>query len=144
MPRARICSVKGGRIRAVCSRCAKVKYVPVSPGLKKKNVRCDCGLSTLYSLNYRNHIRESASGKALAFLSNGREVPVYLSDVSIGGIGFLLSPQHARQITGDQDIILKYRGESGAMVQRRLRVKSVVSTRVGAQFTDRKEISQIL
>jgi hypothetical protein len=134
--RAQTCSVKDGRIRITCARCAKKHYVAVPAGTRKKTVRCVCGLSTLYTLNHRATPRESISGQAQLILLNGRECPVYLCDRSLGGISFNIPRQYARSVANGQDIRIKYRSMGGSTLQRKIRIKSMNNNRVGAQVLD--------
>lgn len=134
--RAQTCTVKDGRIRVVCTRCAKKQFIVVSPGTRKKTVRCHCGLSTLFTLNHRQSPRESTCGKGLIVLQNGRQCPVYLSDMSLGGVGFNLPHQYSRSVAVGQEICIKYRTLTGSSIQRRIRVKSLRYTRAGAEFLD--------
>ncbi len=134
--RSQVCNVMEGRIRITCPRCDKKRFIAVVDGLRKKSIRCQCGQSTLYTLNHRSAARESNCGKALLFLANGRNCPVYLTDMSMGGIGFNVPHQYTRAIASGQDVSIKFRAQSGATVQRRIRVKSVIGNRIGAQFLD--------
>lgn len=134
--KAQTCLVKNGRIRVICARCAKKKYIAVIVGVRKKTVRCTCGLSTLYTLNHRGAARESTCGKAQIILQSGRMCPVYLCDMSPSGIGFNIPRQYSRSVTNGQDISIKYRSQGGATVQRKIRVKDIANNRVGAQFLD--------
>jgi len=134
--KSQTCTVKDGRIRVTCPRCEKKRYLTVTPGVRKKTVRCSCGLSTLCTLNHRSGPRESTCSKAMVLLKNGRECPVYLCDISQGGLGFLLPFQYLRTITGGQEILIKYRSTTGSMIQRKIQIKNVVSNRIGAQFVD--------
>ncbi|MBM9536636.1 PilZ domain-containing protein [Desulfobulbus alkaliphilus] len=134
--RSQTCTVKNGRIRVLCNRCGKKRYLTVPAGLRKKSVRCMCGMSAFYTLNHRAFPRESTCGKALVFLANGRQIPVYLCDSSLGGIGFNVPPQHSRSMATNQDLSIKFRSGSGATVQRKIRVKSMMNNRIGAQFLD--------
>lgn len=134
--RTKSINVKDGRIRTTCDRCAKKQYVVIPTGLRKKMVRCTCGHSTFYTLNHRASGRESTCGKAYIILQNGSECPVYLSDISIGGVGFTVPAQYSRSIAKAHDLRIKYRSVSGSMVMRRIRLKSLSKNRVGAEFTD--------
>ncbi len=134
--RAQTCSVKDGRIRVTCARCAKKRYVPIPPGTRKKTVRCTCGLSTNYTLNHRATARESLSGQALLTLLNGKECPVYLCDRSLGGVSFNIPRQYARSIAAGQDVRIKYRSTGGPTLQRKIRIKNISNNRIGAQFLD--------
>ena len=67
------CDVKGGMIKVICARCHKTRYTEVSQGTRRKFVRCSCGLSGIYKVNYRHTIREISSSKAHAILTNAKE-----------------------------------------------------------------------
>jgi hypothetical protein len=81
-------------------------------------------------------VRESTSGKAVVFLTNGRQRPVYLCDLSMGGLGLKIPPQYARALTCSQKVSIKCRALTGAMVQRKLKIKSITTKRVAAEFLD--------
>lgn len=132
--RSQICNVKDGRIRVTCPRCDKKKFVAVTAGLRKKTIRCVCGLSTPCTLNHRVYPRESTCGKGLVIVENGKEIPVYLSDISLVGIGFLVPYQYLSAIVPNHEISIKFRSLAGSMVQRRIRIKSILSNRVGAEI----------
>jgi hypothetical protein len=134
--KSQTCTVKDGRIRLTCSRCAKKQFVVIPPGVRKKMVRCHCGLSTQLTLNHRATPRESTCGKAMIVLANGRQCPVYLCDMSQGGVGFNIPHQYARSVNVGQDMAIKYRTLNGSSIQRRIRIKSALYTRVGAEFLD--------
>ncbi len=136
--KSQTCNVIDGRIRVTCPRCDKKRYIAVPAGTRKKTVRCHCGMSTLCTLNNRHFPREATCSKGLVVLSNGRECPVYLSDSSLGGIGFLMPYQHLRSVSVDHEIIIKFRALAGTMIQRRLRIKSIASNRIGGQFLDQR------
>jgi len=129
-------TVKDGRIRVVCSRCAKKQYVTVPAGLRKKTVRCSCGQSSLHTLNHRRTMRESTCGKAFIILPNGRECPIYLCDISLGGVGFNIPIQYSRTISNGQDLRIKYRSLTGSSVMRKIRIKNIINNRAGAEFLD--------
>lgn len=135
--RSKPCNVVEGRIRIACPRCQKKRYAAVPTGGRKKSFRCTCGLSTVFVLNFRTSSRESTSGKGLIFLLNGRSYPIYLCDLSLGGLGFNIPPQYIRNVSCGQEISIKYRSLSGVSVQRKLRIKSIDNNRVGAEFIDR-------
>lgn len=134
--RAKACNVVEGRIRVTCPRCERKWYLAVPAGTRKKSVRCTCGMSSQYTLNHRTALREATCGKGLLFLANGRQCPVYLSDLSLGGVGFSVPHQYVRTITAGQEAQIKYRSLSGSSVQRKIRIRSVANTRIGGQFLD--------
>ena len=136
--RTKTCSVKDGRIRITCARCNKTRYVAIAGQIRKKNVRCPCGLSTTYTLNHRIYQRESTWGKAFVLLPNGRECPIYLCDISIGGIGFNIPPQYSRTLATAHDLRIKYRAGAGGATLRKIRITSLNNNRAGAEFLDGK------
>ena len=117
--RAKTCNVVEGRIRVSCPRCERKWYLAVPAGIRRKSVRCTCG-------------------KALLFLASGRQCPVYLCDLSLGGVGFNVPPQYVRALAAGQEGQLKYRAMNGSSMQRRIRIRSVANTRVCAQFLDNR------
>lgn len=131
-------SVKGGRIRVRCSRCKKIKYAPVTPGTRLKIVRCSCGLSTRYTLNYRAIDRELVNSRAQAILMNGSEVRIYLADTSSQGIGFVLKQNIARSMSRGHEIKIKYRTSTGSVILRRVKVMNITGNRVGARYLDNR------
>ena len=132
--RSQICNVKDNRIRITCSRCGKKKYVTIISDIRKKTVRCACGMSTACTLNHRVYPRESTCGKALVTLKDGRECSVYLCDISLTGIGFLIPYQYLHSISTHQEIYIKFRAITGSTVQRRILIKSIVNNRIGSQI----------
>ena len=134
--RSQTCSVKDGRIRVTCARCAKKQYLAIPAGLRKKMIRCSCGHSALYTLNHRAAVRESTCGKAFVILQTGRECPVYLCDLSTGGVGFTVPPQYSRTIANGHDLRIKYRAMAGSTVVRKIRIRSMGNNRIGAEFLD--------
>jgi len=136
--RTQTCTVKDGRIRITCPRCNKTRYVAISTNVRKKNIRCSCGLSTMYTLNHRLYQRESTWGKAFVLLPNGRECPIYLCDISIGGIGFNIPPQYTRTVATAHDLRIKYRAGAGSALVRKIRIINLTSNRAGAEFLDGK------
>lgn len=136
--KSKYCSVKGGRIRVRCSRCKKIKYAPVTPGIRRKNVRCSCGLSTGYALNYRGVNRELVNSRAQATLMNGSEVKIHLADSSSLGIGFILKQNIARSMSCGHEILIKYRSSTGSIIQRRVKVMNITGNRVGARYLDNR------
>lgn len=125
--------VRGGMIRTRCSRCGKNRYVQVSPGTRRKIVRCSCGLSGSYTVNYRNSIRESSSMRAQAILGNAREAAIRLCDTSATGVGFLIPKEYALSLYRGQEICIKLRGSSG-LAQRKVKIMNIAGNRVGGQY----------
>ena len=139
--KSQTCNVKDGRVRVTCPRCAHKKYVAIATNIRKKTIRCPCGLSTLCTINHRVYPRESTCGKALLVIGKGKEFPVYLCDTSLAGIGFLLPYQYSRSISLHQELFIKFRSLSGAMTQRKIHIKTMIANRIGAQFTDISHLS---
>jgi len=129
------CSVKGGMIRVTCTRCSKTKYAEVTPGTRRKVVRCSCGMSGTYKVNYRRDIRENSSSRAQIVLNNSREAPIRLCDTSTSGVGFTIPREIAHSLYRGQEIRIKYKGGSGALAQRRIRIRNITGTRIGGQYS---------
>ncbi len=136
--RSQTIKAKDGRIRVSCPRCEKKRYVPVQNGVRKKQVRCTCGQSVLYTINHRLHDRESIWGKAFVLLENGNEIPIYLLDLSLGGIGFNVAPQFARSLGSVHTARIKYRSATGHSTLRKIHITSLHNNRAGAEFLDGK------
>lgn len=81
-------------------------------------------------------MRESLSGQAMVNIGTNNELRVRLSDVSLGGIGFIVKAGQTRRMRIGQEVTLKYRSASGHTIQRKIRLKSLAGLRVGAEFTD--------
>ena len=128
------CDVRGGMIKVTCMRCEKTRYVEVSQGTRRKVVRCSCGLSGTYKVNYRQTIRESSSSRAHAVLSNAREALIQLCDTSAAGVGFTVPREFSRSFYRGQEIRIKFKGSSGSLAQRRLRVQSINGNRIGGKY----------
>ena len=60
--KSQTCTVKDGRIRITCTRCARKQYVTIPIGIRKKMIRCTCGQSALYTLNFRGSARLKFAG----------------------------------------------------------------------------------
>jgi hypothetical protein len=130
------CKVKSGRMRVVCSRCDKIRYIAAPYVQYLKAVRCTCGKSAVYALDYREFGREIVSGRASIILQNGKEWPIYLRDISLGGLGFIIPQQHRPRIPVQHNFGIKYRSENGSVVQRKICIKNRASNRFGAAFLD--------
>ncbi len=127
------CNAVGGRIRSRCSRCQKVTFIEVAPGTRKKIVRCSCGKSCAYLINYRQSSRTSSSIRAQAILANARETKIQVCDTSSDGIGFLVPIEHRLSLHRGDEVQIKYRG-GGALAQRKLLIKNINGARVGGQY----------
>ena len=91
-------------------------------------------MSTICTLNHRVYPRESTCGKAFVILEDGRECSVYLCDISLIGIGFLIPYQYLHSISTHQEINIKFRSMAGSTVQRKILIKSVINNRIGSQI----------
>lgn len=132
--RAGSCDVKGGRIRVCCPRCKKIAYVAVLSDARRKTVRCSCGKSSFYTLNYRGAVRESIAGKAQVIFNGSQKAPVYLCDTSPLGMGFKISRDFARSLNKGQEVRIS--STAGSASQRKLVVKNINGNRIGAEFID--------
>ncbi len=134
--RANNCDVKGGRIRVICARCKTVRYVAVSQASRKKTVRCRCGKVTYFNLNHRGYYREKISGQGEIILSKISKYRVHLRDVSQAGIGFIVRGNAARILATNRDLTIQYKNSNGASILRKIRIKNVAGSMVGAEFID--------
>ena len=135
--RAKMCTVKGGRIRLECSRCAKKQSLSVPAEITEKTVRCQCGLSTFVSFDRRTAPREAISRRGVIILPNGQQYPIYLCDRSSVGIGFNIPNQYDCSIAVGQDVLqIEYPSLSGTLIHRKIRIKNLSHGRVGGQLLD--------
>lgn len=132
---AKSCNAIGGKIRVTCPRCNKTKYAEVATGTRRKIVRCSCGMSASYSVNYRKAVREAASGRAQVVFNNSKESKIRLCDTSYAGVGFVVPPELALSLSCGQEISVKCKSGSGSMAQRKLRIRNITRNRVGGQYT---------
>ena len=128
------CDVRGGMIKVTCIRCEKTRYVQVLKGTRRKVVRCNCGMSGTYKVNYRHSIREASSSRAHAVFSNAKETLIRLCDTSSAGVGFTVPREFVNSFYRGQEIRIKFKGGSGSLAQRRLRVQNIKGNRVGGKY----------
>lgn len=89
--------VINNRLQFRCRSCGARKNVAVPPQLRGRTIRCHkCGEMTKCLFNRRETLRELQSGKAVLINDRGKEVDIFLTDISTKGIGFELSLQAAR------------------------------------------------
>ncbi len=87
MGKTRTFRVINNRIQFICPVCRTRKFTPVMQSLRNKNMKCPkCAKVTKCILNRRTKLRELQSGKIL-MVTGGRELEVFLHDISIDGIG---------------------------------------------------------
>lgn len=85
------------RLQFRCASCGAKRSFSIPPHLRGKNIRCHkCGEITRCSFNRRGTLRELQSGKAILITDHGKEVDIFLTDMSTKGIGFELSLKAAR------------------------------------------------
>lgn len=92
----------------------------------------------MFTLNHRVYPRESTWGKAFILLPNGSECPIFLCDISLGGVGFNIPPQYNRTLATASDLRIKYRSGGGSASLRKIRITSLINNRAGAEFLDGK------
>ena len=131
---SKTCDARGGMIRITCSRCNKTRYFEVAAGTRRRVVRCQCGLSGSYTINYRSDTREQSSSRAHAVLANAHEALIRLCDTSASGVGFLIPREYAHSLHKGQEIRIKFRGSGGSFAQRRIRIRNITGNRIGAQY----------
>ena len=130
----RTSDVAGGRIRATCPRCDNIAYLEVAPNSRRRIFRCKCGKSTSYSINYRKERREITYGPARVVMRNAREQKIRLNDVSLEGVSFYISSEHALTMRQGQEIGIKFRSSGSSMMQRKICIRNIQKNRIGAQY----------
>lgn len=80
-------------------------------------------------------IRESSYTQAHAILSNAKEAVIRLCDTSTSGLGFRVSREFAHSFYRGQEVKIKFRGGSGSMAHRRIRVQNINGNRIGGKFS---------
>jgi hypothetical protein len=131
---ARTSDVAGGRIKATCPRCARTAYLEVAAGSRLRIFRCPCGKSSRYNINYRKERRETTYGPARVIMANAQEKKIRLCDVSVSGISFFISQEFALAMRRGQEISIKVQAGGSSMGQRKIRIKNINKTRIGAQY----------
>jgi len=87
MGKTRTFKVVSNRIKFICPTCKARKIAPVPRSLRRKNIKCyKCAEVTGCLLDRRLKPREIQNGKIL-MVTGGRELEVFLHDISIDGIG---------------------------------------------------------
>jgi hypothetical protein len=87
MGKTRTFRVISNRIQFICPTCRTRKFSMVPRVLRRKNMKCSkCSEVTRCILDRRTKPRELQSGKVL-MLTGGKELEVFLHDISIDGIG---------------------------------------------------------
>lgn len=89
--------VLNNRLQFRCLSCGAKRTFAVPPHLRQRTIRCHkCGETTKCSFNRRVTLRELQSGKAVLTTDQGRDVDIFLTDISTKGVGFELSIRDAR------------------------------------------------
>lgn len=128
---SRNCKAVGGRIRTQCTRCGKVMFSQITPGTRKRIVRCSCGKPSVNQINNRRSVRQSFSARADAVLTKARETKIRVCDISSEGLGFLVPAAFNLSLHLGDEISIRYRA-GGALSQRKVVVKNITGNRIGA------------
>jgi hypothetical protein len=123
------------RLRFRCPKCGVSHSYAVPPGTRRKSIRCHhCAASFPCLLNRRNGVREAQSGK-VSVLSSDREVEVFLYDLSMHGVGFLLPSGGARanHLTVGAKVRFKCNWNSRLLGSGFFEIRNIAGQRVGAQ-----------
>jgi len=108
----------------------------VAPHLRMRKVRCQkCGVITICNFNRRYEQREFQSGKVVLLTSDGKEVEIYLHDISSGGVGFELPIMEARKckLSVGEKVKFKCRWNSSRLERGEFVIKRIKEQRVGVQ-----------
>ncbi len=131
---ARTSDVAGGRIKAVCPRCAKIAYLEVAPSSRRRIHRCTCGKSASYNINYRKSRRETTYGPAKLVMRDAQEQKIRLNDTSIDGVSFFIASEFAMSMRRGQELGIKFRAGGSSSMQRKIRIRNIEKNRIGAQY----------
>ncbi len=127
------------RLQFRCLNCGAKRTFAIPPHLRGRNIRCHkCGEITKCSFNRRVTLRELQSGKAVLITDQGIEVDIFLTDMSIKGIGFELPVRAARARVikiGDQ-VRLSCRWNRRLLSGSRFVVQNINGQRVGVKKVD--------
>ena len=126
--------VAGGMIKADCPRCGKISYLEVAQNSRRRIYRCRCGKSTTYNINHRKERRAVTYGPARVIMRNVSEQKIRLNDVSMNGVSFFISREIALTMRRGQEIGIKFRSNGSSMMQRKICIKSIKKTRIGARY----------
>ncbi len=102
--------VIGNRIRFICTACKTRRNSIVQRNIRKKNIRCSaCGEVTKCILDRRARRREQHSGKIIMITQGGRNLDVFLHDISASGVGLdiPIKALRSRKITAGRRVRFK-------------------------------------
>lgn len=139
MSKTKVYQVVNNRIHFTCPACQGKRMIAIPPDLRRKSIRCQkCGELSHCQFNRRMTPRQSQTGKALVIVGDGKEMPVDLYDISIGGVGFELLVGVVTPLSPRQEIKLRCAWNPRLLEQGRYIVKNVKGRRVGAQAVDQR------
>ncbi len=110
MSKTRTFQVASNRIQFRCPECKAKKFSTVQPKLRRKSMRClKCGEMTKCILDRRSKARELHGGKIVMVTQGGRNLEVFLHDISVDGIGIDLPVKalRTRKITAGRQVRFK-------------------------------------
>lgn len=136
MGKTRTFQVISNRIQFRCPTCKTKKYLAVQRNLRRKSMRCTkCGEVTRCIIDRRSKTRELQSGKLIMVTQGGRDLEVYLHDISVDGIGIDMPVKtlRSRKITEGRQVHFKCSWNPGLLNSGRFVVSNIKDQRIGIE-----------
>ena len=128
----------------VCDSCGKWKTANVARYVslnKPVKIRCSCGVSFSVKFEKRKFYRKKVRLHGICFMDRRREVPIFIEDLSAGGLGFRINKGSVEE--GDTlNIEFTLDDKARSTVSEDVIVRSVKDRLVGAEFTRLSEHSR--
>ncbi len=137
MSKTRTFPVVANRIQFRCPECKTRKFSAVQPNLRRKSMRClKCGEITKCILDRRSKARELHGGKIVMVTQGGRNLEVFLHDISVDGIGIELPVKalRARKMTTGRQVRFKC-SWNPSLLNGSFIVNNIKDQRIGIQKT---------
>ena len=137
------------QIPFVCPSCGFSKLVPLQSLSSQKRLlrlKCRCGTPFKVQLEFRRYARKNTrlSGTFSSGRPGGSDLPVNVVNLSRGGACFESSCATMLQV-GDKGVLhFRLDDKSGAMLTKKVVIKSIHATKVGCAFTDQNEYEKAL
>ena len=135
MGKTRTFQVVANRIQFRCPECRARKFSTVQPNLRRKSMRClKCGEMTKCILDRRCKARELHGGKIVMVTQGGKNLEVFLHDISVDGIGIDLPVKALRagKITAGRQVRFKCSWSPG-LLNGSFIVNNIKDQRIGIQ-----------
>ncbi len=136
-----VTNARDGVMKHKCVACGYMADIEVPAHKQKLRVKCKCGLGITYTIERRTSRRQIYQfGKAQCALSTQSKCAIQLTDISFGGIGFMVSCAKDRFIVGKK-ISIVYEISRNMPCTHDFFVRSVEGDHVGVQYADGQNYS---